>query len=313
MIETVRGRVESSELGRTLAHEHVFVLTPDSQANWSDEWDEEERVADAVTQLRQVAEAGYRTFVDPTVDGLGRDVRRVMRVNEHVPELNIVVATGVYTWSEVPHFFAFRPDRVMVGGFVRDLTEGIKGTDGVKAGFIKCAVDEQGLEPGVERVLRNACAAHRETAAPIMVHTHPGTRNAVEVTRILEVEGVPPSSVVLAHSGDSTDPEYLTKLAEAGYFLGMDRFGLPSAVGAAERLAIVVEMCRRGFAGSMMLSHDAACYIDWIEPAVRLADWHFMHIDTSVLPMLREAGVTAMDIEKMQVDAPRDWLASRGA
>ena len=40
-VETVRGPVPTSELGVTLMHEHVFVLTPDSQNNWSDEWDEE--------------------------------------------------------------------------------------------------------------------------------------------------------------------------------------------------------------------------------------------------------------------------------
>lgn len=313
VIETVRGPVEPSALGRTLPHEHLFVLTPDSQANWSDEWDEEERVADAVTHLRRLVDAGYRTFIDPTVDGLGRDVRRVIRIAAEVTEINIVIATGIYTYSDVPHFFAFRPDSVMVDCFVRDLRDGVKGSDGVKAGFIKCAVDRGGLQPGVERVLRNACAAHRATGAPLMVHTHPGTENALEVIRLLEAERVPAGSVVLAHSGDSTDVEYLTLLAEAGYFLGMDRFGLPGAADTPTRVATVAAMCARGYASSMMLSQDAACYIDWMESRVRLPDWHFLHLQDSVLPMLREAGVGEADLEKMQIDAPRDWLSSRGA
>lgn len=305
--------MDPSELGRTLGHEHLFVLTPDSQANWSDEWDEDERVTDAVLQLSRVAGAGYRTLVDPTVDGLGRDVDRVARINAQVPALNVVVATGIYTWSDVPNFFAFRPDSAMVGAFVRDLTVGIKGTDGVKAAFIKCAVDEAGLRPGVERVLRNACAAHRETNAPLMVHTHPRSGNGRRVHEVLTAEGVSPGSVVLAHSGDATDLDYLSELAGLGYFLGMDRFGLPSAADTRQRAEVVVEMCRRGFAGSMMLSHDAACYIDWVEPTVRMADWHFLHIDTTVLPLLAEAGVSPADIERMEIDAPREWLASRDA
>ena len=201
----------------------------------------------------------------------------------------------------------------MVAGFVRDLREGIRGTDGVKAAFIKCAVDEAGLRPGVERVLRNACAAHRETGAPLMVHTHPGTRNGVEVQRVLLEEGVPAPSVVLAHSGDATDAEYLSDFADAGFFLGMDRFGLPSATDTPTRVRTVAEMCARGFAGSMMLSHDAACYIDWVEPSVRMADWHFGHINSRVLPMLLDAGVSVGEIQKMEVDAPRAWLSSRGA
>jgi phosphotriesterase-related protein len=49
VVQTVRGPVDSAELGRTYMHEHVFVLTTDVQQNYPDEWgDEEARVADAV-------------------------------------------------------------------------------------------------------------------------------------------------------------------------------------------------------------------------------------------------------------------------
>ena len=46
----------------------------------------------------------------------------------------------------------------------------------------------------------------------------------------------------------------------------------------------------------MVLSHDAACYIDWVDPtisAAALPNWHFRHIHDTVLPALREQGVTA--------------------
>ncbi len=67
-VNTVRGPIDSAELGRTYMHEHVFVLTPDVQQNYPDEWgSEDERVADAVTKLRALAEQGVRTIVDPTV------------------------------------------------------------------------------------------------------------------------------------------------------------------------------------------------------------------------------------------------------
>ena len=33
-VETVRGPVDSADLGRTYVHEHVFVLTPDVQQNY---------------------------------------------------------------------------------------------------------------------------------------------------------------------------------------------------------------------------------------------------------------------------------------
>jgi phosphotriesterase-related protein len=47
-VETVRGPVDTAELGQVLMHEHVFVLTPDVQQNYPAEWgSEDERVADA--------------------------------------------------------------------------------------------------------------------------------------------------------------------------------------------------------------------------------------------------------------------------
>ena len=94
-VETARGPVDAQDLGQVLMHEHVFTLTADVQQNYPSEWgDEEQRVADAVAKLQEVAALGVRTIVDPTVVGLGRYVPRIARVAEQVPELNIVVATG---------------------------------------------------------------------------------------------------------------------------------------------------------------------------------------------------------------------------
>ena len=318
IVETARGPVDSSELGRTYMHEHVFVRTADMQANYPSEWgDEEARVAEAVAQLRALAAHGVRTIVDPTVVGLGRDVARVRRVAEQVPELNIVVATGIYTHDSVPFWFRHRgPGLVptlpepMVELFVADITEGI-GTTGVKAGMLKCAIDEPGLTPGVERVMRAVAEAHRRTGVPLTVHTHPGTRAGLDAKRVLcDEEGVPPNLVVLAHSGDSTDVDHLSDLAEAGFVLGMDRFGLNHEVSFEERASTLVEMCRRGFADRMVLSQDAACYIDWIEPWAReaLPQWHYLHIAEDVLPYVLGQGVTEEDVSTMLVEVPRRLL-----
>lgn len=315
-VQTVRGPVDGADLGQTLVHEHIFVLSADVQHNWPEEWGEEQaRIEDAVAKLTAVAEAGVGTIVDPTVVGLGRSIPRIQRIAERVP-LNIVVATGIYTYNDVPFFFRSRgkglhPDlpEPMVDLFVRDLTEGVADT-GVRAAFLKCAVDEQGTTPDVDRILRAVAAAHQRTGAPIMVHTHPETHQGTAVRGILEAEGVSPAVVMLAHSGDTADVEHLTELAEAGFVLGMDRFGLETVASLEQRVDTVAEMCRRGFEGSMGLSQDTACYIDWAEPAARdwLPRWHYLHIHTDVLPALRERGVSEDQIQTMLVDTPRRWL-----
>ena len=152
-VPTVRGPVSSAGLGPTYMHEHIFTLTADVQQNYPQEWGSEEaRIADAAGKLRALAAQGIATIVDPTVVGLGRYIPRIQRVAEQVPELNIIVATGVYTYDSVPFFFRHRgpalnealgtevPDP-MVDMFTADIVEGITGT-GVKAGVLKCAIDE---------------------------------------------------------------------------------------------------------------------------------------------------------------------------
>lgn len=318
-VSTAQGAIDSGALGRTLMHEHVFVLTTDVQQNYPGEWDEQSRVADAIERLTALKGAGIDTIVDPTVVGLGRYVPRILRIAQQV-EVNIVLATGVYTYTDVPNFFRVRGPVMgfdlpepMVEMFVRDLTVGIADT-GVRAAFLKCAIDEPGMTAGVERVMRAVAAAHHDTGAPVMVHTAPRAERGLDVHRLLQAEGVDPSRVLLAHSGDTTDADHLSELADYGYLLGMDRFGIDTDLPFDDRVGIVAELARRGYADRMVLSQDASCYIDWVDPSLLafLPNWNYLHVTTDVLPALADRGVAADQVEAMLVGNPRRWFETRG-
>ncbi len=322
-VETVRGAVDVAELGRVLMHEHLFVLSPEFMANHPehDGFREDEHVAEAIRRLNELKAAGIDTIVDPTVIGLGRYIPRVRKVAA-ATDIKIVVATGLYTYNDVPHYLQFRgpglifdEEDPLIGLFVGDIVDGIADT-GVKAGLLKCATDEPGVTPGVERVLRAVAKAHRRTGVPIMTHTHAPTRRGLEQQSILEEEGVDLSRVLIGHCGDSADLGYLTELADKGSLLGMDRFGLDLLLPFEERVGTVAAMCERGYAGSMVLSHDASCFIDWFERD-RIAEvapnWHYLHITRDVLPALRERGVSEADITTMLVTNPRRFFERTGA
>jgi phosphotriesterase-related protein len=311
-VQTVLGPVDASALGRTLMHEHVFVLTADVQRNYPEEWgDEDTRVADAVQRLGELPEHGIGTIVDVTVIGQGRDIRRIKRIAEQVPGLNIVVATGCYTFDEVPLFFWRRPRSAMTEFFVRDITDGITGT-GVKAGMLKCAVDQKGLTEGVERVLRSVAQAHVQTNTPVTIHTHAAGKHGPAILDVLQQEGADLDRVVLGHSGDAVaEPGYLQEMAEAGLTLGMDRFGIDHFATFEARSNLVVELCRRGLADRMVLSHDTCCYIDWFEPGslADLKQWHYLHVSQDVLPYLRAHGVPDDQIDTMLIRTPARILS----
>lgn len=320
LVETVKGPVDSDQLGFTLMHEHIFVLSTEIEENYRTGFGEEDtRVEQAVTRLNELAAAGVGTLVDLTVVGLGRDIRRVQRVAERV-DLNIVVATGLYTYNELPYYFLYRGPGTLMGGdeplvemFVGDIEQGIAGT-GVKAGMLKCATEHQGMTPDVERVLRAVAQAHRRTGVPISTHSFAPGRNGLDQQRVFREEGVDLSRVVIGHSGDSTDLGYLRELADAGSYLGMDRFGIDILLPFEQRVETVAEMCRLGYADKMVLSQDAACHNDWFDDAalaVATPNWHYMHILRDVIPALRERGVTENQIDQMTVENPRRILSER--
>ena len=320
-VETVRGPVETQDLGTTLMHEHVFVLTPDILANYGDEyWDEELRVADAVDKLRRLKDLGVDTIVDPTVVGLGRYVPRVARVNAEV-DIHIVAATGLYTFDEIPHFLHYRGPGTLLGGdepmvemFVRDIREGIAGT-GIRAAFLKGVVEERGLTPDQTRVQHAIAETHVETGVPITVHTNAAAQTGRLALDLYAEHGVDLSKVVVGHAGDTNDLDYLRELMDRGATIGCDRFGLDMYNPTEQRVATVAALCAEGYADRIVLAHDASCYMDFFSGEASQAllaqaapNWHYEHISRDVLPALREQGVTDEQITTMLVDNPRRYF-----
>jgi phosphotriesterase-related protein len=320
-VNTARGPIDTADLGVTLMHEHVFIMTTEVAQNYPEGWgDEAKREADAITRLNELKAKGVDTIVDLTVIGLGRYIPRIARIAKQT-EINIVVATGLYTYNDVPFYFHFVGPGTQLDGpetmtamFVRDIEQGIADT-GIKAAILKCATDEPGVTPGVERVLRAVAQAHRQTGVPISTHTHAATKRGLEQQRIFADEGVDPSRVIIGHSGDSTDIDYLEELIANGSYIGMDRFGVDVILSFDERVDIVARMCERGHADKMVLSHDANCYFDALPDELQSAmvpNWHYLHIHNDVLPALKQRGVTDEQITTMLVDNPRKIFENQG-
>ena len=320
-VETVKGPVEVDDLGPTLMHEHVFVLSTEHVQNYGagSWWDEEARVADAVAKLRALRAKGVETIVDPTVCGLGRYIPRMQRIAGQV-DLNVIVATGLYVYEELPHQYAYRGPGLlqdvpepMVADFTGDIVDGIGGT-GVKAAFLKCCVEAAGLTPGVERIARAVARTHAETGAPITVHTSGPAQSGRLALDLFGKEGVDLTKVVIGHAGDSNDLDYLMQLADTGATLGMDRFGLDLFNPTPDRIRTIAALAARGYADRMVLAHDSSCFIDYFGAAhdqIRAAatpNWHYEHISDDVLPALREAGVTDAQIDQMLVHNPRRYF-----
>jgi phosphotriesterase-related protein len=312
-VETVRGTVDVESLGRALMHEHVFVMQPEALQNyghvWGESyWDEDVRVADAIEKLRAVRAAGIETIVDPTAPGLGRFIPRLQRINDAV-DVNIVVASGVYAFIELPNFLAYRSVEAIAELFVRELRVGIDDT-GVRAAFLKCAVERHGLVGDVPKILAAVATAAVETDAPVMVHTNAAAATGIPALEALTGLGVDPARIVIAHAGDSNDLAYLCAIADTGATLGLDRFNVEHFNPGARRIETLLALLAEGYGDRIHLSHDAACFMDFMigDPAFADEQPNYLHISTKILPALRQEGVTDEQIDEMMVVNPRRFF-----
>ena len=313
-VETATGPISTSDLGFTLMHEHIFVLSEGVPANFPSVWDAEAKKKEAVEVLRRLKDRGVSTLLDATVLGSGRNVPLVQQVARE-SGLQVIVATGLYTYDELPYYFQARSVDHMADLFVQDITEGVQGTS-ARAAVLKCATDHAGVTPGVEKVLRAVAKAHRRTGVPITTHTEAKSQQGLAQQDVFESEGVDLSRVIIGHSGDTEDMDYLTKLLKRGSYIGMDRFGLDIYLPTDKRVAVVARLCEMGYAERMVLSHDAAVYMDSLTPEAQQAlgaNWNYFHILDNVLPALRQAGVSEEQIRLMTVENPRRIFENVGS
>jgi phosphotriesterase-related protein len=316
-VQSYLGAIDAADLGWTLIHEHLFVRNFELERNYPDpEWSESEALERAVRGLETLHDLGVRTVVDLTVPGLGRDVGLISALARRVP-VTLIASTGYYTADVLPVFFQFHgPGRVvdradpLVDFFVRDIEQGI-GDTGVKAAMLKVMTDRAGFTEDVVRVMDAAAIAHQRTGVTITTHSHPGSRNGLRQQALLHERGVPPERVIIGHSGDTNDLEYLMELMDNGSTIGMDRFGMEHILPDPARVQTVLALLRRGYADRMVLSHDAAFFSHVTPPSWRAREapnWHMENLPRRVIPMLREGGASEADLEQLLVGNPRRLL-----
>ena len=156
-VQTVTGPVPASDLGTTLANEHVLM------DHMRDNWMTSNLLSDPVLaerELKLARDAGVSTVVDQTGRGVQRDPAVLRELSERTG-VNIITGTGwIMEHSYGLDFPKMRSDD-LAQEMVADLEEGIDGTD-IRAGIIgEISVHARWVSPGEERMHRAAAQAQR--------------------------------------------------------------------------------------------------------------------------------------------------------
>jgi phosphotriesterase-related protein len=263
---TVDGRVEPSELGLTLPHEHMVcdfadaLYTPPDSAyeksianeplSLDNLWFVQQNplghkdnyvldsFEDAVSEVGYFHQVGGDTIVDVTPKNVGGDpdfVRAVARESG----VNFVHGTAHYMESIHPPYVADATIDELEDEFVSDVTEGIGSTD-VRAGIVGEIGLSGRIEEDEEKVLRAGARAAAKTGASLTIHPpgrtdysrkggeYPTARWGLEILDIVEEEGLPPERVIICHMDRSleADISYQKKVADRGAYIEYDLWGL---------------------------------------------------------------------------------------
>lgn len=308
-VQSVSGPVDAADLGFTYMHEHVFVGTPGLYSSHPylrnvDAWR-----SSAIAALNAVRERGVRTIVDMTPADFHREPELV-REAANAAGVRIIHATGVY--AHTTFFFMHSSIEEIAAVLLHDIEQGMNGT-AVRAGVLKAATGSNGVDAANERALRAIARVHRRTGVPIGTHTDMARHTGLEQQRIFAEEGVDLGRVYIGHSNDTMDIPYLEQVIERGSFISMDRFGLDLMFSEDERITLLVEMCKRGYADRIVVGHDANASGDWVGPALRaLPHWDWTTIPDRILPAARARGVSEAQIQQITVDNPRRVFAQQG-
>jgi phosphotriesterase-related protein len=312
-IQSVRGPIDSEELGLTLVHEHVIFQFDDSKRKAAVEFEKK--------LLQDACNVGIKTMVELT------PVRRIdwlMELNNHV-DLNIVASTGYYLDRMTPGPLAAYSEAQMIARMVREITEGIDGTD-VKAGIIKVAGNLPELTPWEVQVFTAVAKVQQKTGVCIATHACAGSREQADV---LLRAGADLNRAFFSHveaefgwQGRTVKEEarYLEDIARKGGSLLFNNFAFEWDTPWPDLTYLLHYLCDAGLQEKILISMD----VNWTwnqkgeiefeaqvaHPGAEKRVYAFMV--TNVVPALLGAGFTEKDVNQFLVGNPRKFFARSG-
>ncbi len=255
-IQTVGGAVAVEALGLILPHEHLFTdLRGPLALDYA--CADPEAVAQVMGPYLTAAHAvGVTALVECSTVGVGRNLA-VLRYLAEVTPVHLVAPTGVYREAFTPTSLREISAEELAEEWIRDLTEGIEGTE-VRAGFIKIAMSDEGPTALEVRNLKAAALASHQTGSVVVSHTVGGAIAWREM-EILESEGLDLGRFIWAHANLEPDPAVHLEAARRGAYVAFD------AVGAEWQSQSTLVDCtlvliQAGFGEKILLSHDAGWY-----------------------------------------------------
>jgi phosphotriesterase-related protein len=313
IIRTVTGDVPAESLGVALVHEHLYTDLRPLRGRAPLPVQTASALAANRPLLAEARVAGVTLLVECTPPGIGRQTPLYARLARE-SGVAVVAATGLYKEPLLPALAYDWPVERIADWMIAEIVEGTRGENGVgdldrdpttgepiRAGFVKLATSDAGLQEIEAKTLRAAAIASRATGACIASHS-PNSSAALASLDVLEAAGGDPARFIAVHTSSEPDFQRHLALARRGAIVEYD------AVGDRTddyMLALTLRLLDAGFGDRLLLSQDVCGHIVERPQSAR----RFAYLVTDFLPKLRAAGASDEQIRTILVETPRRVLA----
>ena len=307
-IMTVAGPIDASELGKTLAHEHVLVDFVGAEETGHHRWNRSEVIRKVLPYLKETKELGYNSIFECTPAFLGRDPVLLSILSGQVG-VNLITNTGFYGAREnqfIPREMLDATVDQLATIWIREFEYGI-GKTGIRPGFIKIGVDrDERLSEFHTKLVRAAARTHLATGLTIACHTGP-TQAVFEIAEILGEESVPLESFIWVHATRDISENHL-RAARLGMWISIDNLRENAQLlrSNVERLKSLKEA---GFLDRVLVSQDAGWYRPLEEGGGNFAPYRF--VELNLIPELKRNAFSEADIDQLMTANPAKAFALR--
>jgi phosphotriesterase-related protein len=297
---------------------------------------------EAVEECRRFREHGGDCIVDVTPFwGYGRDPLALRRISIN-SGVHVVMGTGYYVHAYHPPEMASwdagrvrdeilrdielgyekaNVDTSTYGRFSGGSAGGEDAADGKKAETVvrehtirPGVVGEIGLtwpvHPGECKSLQGSVQASVQSGLPLTIHPGRSEDAPLHAARLVEEFKGDLSRTIICHIDlRISDVQKMLNLARMGCYLELDAFGLEECYyplgtfllpNDAQRVRYLQTLMEHGFADQLLIAHD----IDIKARTTKYGGEGRHHIVKRVVPLMRQMGLTWVEIDRILIDNP---------
>lgn len=343
-VETVLGKRNANQLGRTLTHEHLsmnyemfYIRPPDHLKRFLDGKIELQNVGvlkqypysspynliyndtcteDAVLEdVKLYKEFGGGTIVENSNHGLQRNIPFMRKVSQ-VTGINVIAGTGYYIGATQNNEDLSKEN--MYNVILKEMTIGCEEYPDVKAGFIGEVGSIWPITPFEKRSIQATGEVQEQLKCPVSFHPGRDSAAPLEIMRIYQEAGGNAKKAILSHL-DRTIliPEDLLEFAdEVDCYCQFDLFGYESSfyqlnpqvdmISDAQRIDNVNYFRHEQKLHRVLLSHD----IHTKHRLMKFGGHGFSYILNNIVPRMELKNYTSDEIDTITIHNPRTWLTS---